>query len=431
MKKLYSILVVMLIANFAIAQIGQQVPVKHDNMTGIKKVSTIHNSSAKAGAGDFWFSYVDGLQIYFGDVELEYGGTPMLQDSVATIQYTDGDGRPQFYSFAQVFDFEGEDWINFYANYYDDETGTMIEVPALGGTTTYTIDSMGCTFGYVRADSVDPSVVDTLIMTIAANQDAFSYGSVSSGGSPAWAYAEIGYDIQNACITNEYPLYYQYKLPLTEEFDTSDPENEGYYYFSTFVVPVEGFENISTKNIAVSYSYKSGIPNRNINMVYGTDINRFSGYYIEDAREGYDVNGSDVLMNETNTSMCAMEWSVSDPTFFLFEQYVNNALWNGPLMRPDIYIHAICDDCAWVGIEEMAKKDITVRPNPTSNQFTVELAENTEANVQLFNLLGQEVYSAKVNQPAISINVTDFNPGIYMLRVSQNGNVYTSKVIVK
>jgi hypothetical protein len=53
------------------------------------------------------------------------------------------------------------------------------------------------------------------------------------------------------------------------------------------------------------------------------------------------------------------------------------------------------------------------------------------AQIQLFNLMGQVVYSDNVNTATTIVNVNNLNSGIYMLRVTQNGKVYTSKVIVK
>ena len=129
--------------------------------------------------------------------------------------------------------------------------------------------------------------------------------------------------------------------------------------------------------------------------------------------------------------MNAMEWSVDDATFFLYGKYIHNKVWNGPLKRPGILVYASCADCAWVGVEETAQKNITVRPNPATSNFTLELAENTPAQVQLFNIVGQMVYNQVSTEATVNVNVNDLKAGIYMFRVNQNGQVYTSKVVVK
>lgn len=97
---------------------------------------------------------------------------------------------------------------------------------------------------------------------------------------------------------------------------------------------------------------------------------------------------------------------------------------------PRLYLKVSCTDCAIVGVEDMEKENITVYPNPATNMVNVNLAGDKEAKVQMFNLVGQQVYNGTATNTA-SINVSNMKAGVYMLKVSQNGKVYTSKVVVK
>lgn len=420
MKKFYTTLVLVLVVSLGFAQISTQVSRDDKNQFPVKK--TILNTASKAGEGSWWYSYCDDLGSYLG-IELEYGGVTFLQDSVATIQYSDGDGRPQFYSFLQVFDFSEQIWYDLYDGLSDD-LGNPIAVPHLGGTSSYSIDSMGCIYAYSWGTDVDPTVVDTLVMTIFATS-SMEYSNLSSGGSPAFKQANISYNKADATIANgTYPNFYQVKYPLTIN-DTTDN------FFVYKLLPVTGFQNLTHKTIAVAYSFKSGTPNRVLEDVIGTDVNRFSAYYHEDARADFNTNGTASLLNEKSNSMNAMEWSVDDPNFFLYEKYIHNKVWNGDLRRPGLLVFASCANCAWVGVEETAQKDITVRPNPATDNFELVLAENTPAQVQLFNIVGQMVYNQTTTESTVNVNVSDLKAGIYMLKVSQNGKSYTSKVVVR
>lgn len=420
MKKIYTTLVLVLIASLSFAQISTQTVKDGKNQMPVKK--TTLNTAAKAGAGSWWFSYNDDLQVYLG-TELEYGGVTFLQDSVATIQYSDGDGRPQFYSFVQIFDFTESIWYDFYDGLSDD-LGNPIPVPHIGTTPTFSVDSMGCVYAYERGTAVAPTVVDTLVMTIIATS-SLEYQNLTSGGSPAFKQAKLDYNIPGATMAPaSHPKFYQVKFPLTIDDTTGG-------YFSYKLLPVEGFTNIAHKTVAVSYSFISGTPNRTLASVIGTDINRFVAYYNEDPRSDYNTYGTPALLGEKSNSMNAMEWSVDDATFFLYGKYIHNKVWNGPLKRPGILVYASCADCAWVGVEETAQKNITVRPNPATSNFTLELAENTPAQVQLFNIVGQMVYNQTTTEATVNVNVNDLKAGIYMLRVNQNGQTYTSKVVVK
>src|SRR5690554_7441790 len=101
MKKFYSLLVMVMIVSFGFAQIPTQT-IKKENLNLQKK--EVNHRPDRSGAGSWWFSYCDDLMFYMG-TELNYGYVNFFQDSVATIQYSDGDGRPQFFSFAQIFNF--------------------------------------------------------------------------------------------------------------------------------------------------------------------------------------------------------------------------------------------------------------------------------------------------------------------------------------
>lgn len=75
-------------------------------------------------------------------------------------------------------------------------------------------------------------------------------------------------------------------------------------------------------------------------------------------------------------------------------------------------------------------------PNPASNQvhFDLKMSGNSNINVTVYNLLGQEVKSQLVSarQNRISISVDDMLSGIYFCRFSVNGEVLkTEKFIVK
>jgi len=72
-----------------------------------------------------------------------------------------------------------------------------------------------------------------------------------------------------------------------------------------------------------------------------------------------------------------------------------------------------------------------VSPNPATNNFTLTLINAGVAQVELFNLVGQKVYGTTTAEQTLNVDVSNFSNGIYMLRVSQNEKIHTSKVIVR
>lgn len=420
MKKIYTTLMLVLLVSLGFAQISTVIVKDGQNQFPVQKRTV--NTLERAGAGSWWFSYCDDLQYYMGQ-ELVYGGVTFLSDSVATIQYSDGDGRPQFYSFVQIFDFTEQIWYDLY-NGLTTEDGTPIPVPHIGTTSSYNIDSMSCVYAYERGTNVAPTVVDTLVMTIIATS-SMEYQNLTSGGNPAFNQAELNYNIADASIDPAtHPKFYRVEYPLTIDDTTG-----GYFIYKN--LPVTGFDNLTHKTVAVSYSFKSGTPDRTITSVIGTDVNRFVAYYHEDPRSEYNTYGTTALTSEKSNSMNAMEWSVDDPTYFLYGKYIHNKVWNGNLKRPGLSVYATCNDCEWVGVNEADQKNIAVRPNPATDNFTVTLVDNSTATIQLFNIVGQLVSNQITNELTATVNVADLTSGIYMLKVSQSGKTYTTKVVVK
>ena len=75
-------------------------------------------------------------------------------------------------------------------------------------------------------------------------------------------------------------------------------------------------------------------------------------------------------------------------------------------------------------IEDPEEQTINVYPNPASSNLKVNF--EGEANIQLFNLVGQMVYSTTATDNA-TINVSNLRSGVYMLKVNDK----TVKVVVR
>jgi Secretion system C-terminal sorting domain len=85
----------------------------------------------------------------------------------------------------------------------------------------------------------------------------------------------------------------------------------------------------------------------------------------------------------------------------------------------------------WESIAENEKKDLfSIYPNPASDKIKIELNQNaTLHNIQIFNISGGILYQASANK-ALSIDVKQFNNGIYLLKYSNGKNFSTKRFVV-
>ena len=73
----------------------------------------------------------------------------------------------------------------------------------------------------------------------------------------------------------------------------------------------------------------------------------------------------------------------------------------------------------------------TVYPNPVNNgEFYVSTALNSVKSIQIFDMLGKEVYSKNVEANEI-IKTSNLRAGVYILKVAENDKLATTKLVIK
>jgi hypothetical protein len=74
-----------------------------------------------------------------------------------------------------------------------------------------------------------------------------------------------------------------------------------------------------------------------------------------------------------------------------------------------------------LGMNSTLKKDLSIFPNPTSDNFTIECAmEDIGKRIQMFDALGNLVLDKKIERSSEKINVMQFSPGVYSIRFDRN-----------
>ncbi|MCA6363996.1 MAG: T9SS type A sorting domain-containing protein [Bacteroidetes bacterium] len=77
-----------------------------------------------------------------------------------------------------------------------------------------------------------------------------------------------------------------------------------------------------------------------------------------------------------------------------------------------------------------AESTMQLYPNPVNQTLFLTLGNaDTEAAIEVYNTSGQVIYSARTMQSNTQIDVADWAPGIYLVRMVRNGEVITEKII--
>ena len=73
---------------------------------------------------------------------------------------------------------------------------------------------------------------------------------------------------------------------------------------------------------------------------------------------------------------------------------------------------------------------LTMYPNPLKgNTLFITSTANAEMNVKIYNVLGKEVLSTKVNNT--SVDVSNLASGVYMVKITEEGKTATRKLVIQ
>jgi hypothetical protein len=102
-------------------------------------------------------------------------------------------------------------------------------------------------------------------------------------------------------------------------------------------------------------------------------------------------------------------------------------LWYASHTNPNDYFNYDCADVP-LSIQENEKlNDISIYPNPATNSLNFNnLPQKT--SIKIYNQTGQMVYSEK-NFNKNTLDITTFNPGLYLVLIQLNDQLITKKII--
>jgi hypothetical protein len=435
MKKLYVLLTAMLIVSVSFAQISTtKKVVKTDGTTINIKGTPAQVNQQKNATNTFWFNLIEDAYNYYG-AEPSGFAPPIQCDTLGLFNFEDGLSPVQFGCVGQVYNWGHDSW-NYMYNY----SGAPENVPYMPTATSYTVDSLQMIYLYTRGTNVASTVVDTIAFSyIIGLDEGDDIAQLATNDGPVFIMPVLPFNnttftASTTCATTtgltndlESSTIIIDKIPLTADDETIDPEDgEAAFFYLTIPTPA-ALQNISAKQIVVIATFIPGC-DRTPTSVIGTDLSTFRTALYGDPRDGYTDWGSPELLEDYQLGLFTDGDNFKAGGYF-YNVYQPNVFW-GSNPKPWLSLRVTCNNCAVVNVPEIEKNNVTVYPNPATNNFTVNLGNDEKANIQLFNILGQQVYSENITGTA-QVSVANLNSGVYMLKINQNGKVYTSKVVVK
>jgi hypothetical protein len=158
------------------------------------------------------------------------------------------------------------------------------------------------------------------------------------------------------------------------------------------------------------------------------DINNNIVYFSWDIPEGcatedgYNIYRNGVKVNDE----IILETSYSDTLDYsgTYEYYVTAVYYFGESDPSNVATAVI------TSIEEINNADISIYPNPAKDKIFIQ-SQGKLDRILLLNNLGAAILTQEVKGSFYQIAVSDFDPGIYFIRIETKGEIISRKIIIE
>lgn len=210
-------------------------------------------------------------------------------------------------------------------------------------------------------------------------------------------------------------------------WDIKDADGQSHTITSSVVISANSYAVFGTNadtsvnnGITVDYQYS------NFNLSNGSDevIIECTGTVI-DAVYYTDADFPDTAGVSMELSINAMSNTAND----------NGENWCNATMAinnsTDMGTPGEVNACNTASLNSNEIEGFSIYPNPTTNIINVNTLSNNSKKVELFSIIGKRIYLNNIIDNNFSINVSKFNIGLYILKVSEGNKTSIKKVVIK
>jgi len=184
-------------------------------------------------------------------------------------------------------------------------------------------------------------------------------------------------------------------------------------------------ENTVTVNFASNFSTASG-PDVRLYLIKseGRTLNQLKELNPTNLESiSFGLIGFSGAQSFTQTIPSTLNIEEYDTVFFYCLQF--NAFWD--IGSYTAFTTSTCSVLSTV--DTVVLDNIGIYPNPAINIINITNPSNVGGNITLFNVLGKQVLQTKMTQNPIDIS--NFNSGIYLLKIDVNGTSKTQRLVIQ
>jgi hypothetical protein len=227
-------------------------------------------------------------------------------------------------------------------------------------------------------------------------------------------------------------IYASFNIQVTDDavIAPSDFEYFAHFNSSSFRSRID---IVAPSGVAAGDDFSVGIASTSstAEVTWGSDLTFNTTYKIS---VRYNLsNGQSTLWvdaaSEASTSISTATGTVASINGFAFRQ--SDSTSDETITIDNLVVSNDFDRTLSVEQQRNEITNFSTYPNPVTNgEFFINSASNTAKEVQIFDMLGKQVYAKNVTANE-RVNVANLNTGIYILKVVEEGKTATRKLVIK
>ncbi|MCK0109322.1 T9SS type A sorting domain-containing protein [Flavobacteriaceae bacterium S0825] len=83
-----------------------------------------------------------------------------------------------------------------------------------------------------------------------------------------------------------------------------------------------------------------------------------------------------------------------------------------------------------LGLEDFEENSFAISPNPGRDKLNLKLSKlNNNTTIEVFDVLGKKIYADKINTITKTVNVSQWNNGVYLVRLTTDAGTQTKRFV--